>query len=205
VTLTVADAQGALSAPVTAMVNLVDGAPPAVVITKPFANQKIKLTTVTTRTKTTTVTKNGKKVKVKKKTRTSKKTKIGFAGTAKDKSGVKGVVITIERISKTVSAPKKKKTTTTKSKTAAKSSQATPAKRCNWLDPARGVVTRSCTKPVLILAKLAKDGTWTYALKSTLKLSAGAYRIIAAGQDSAGATGNSAPVGDAIHRFTLVK
>jgi hypothetical protein len=58
---------------------------------------------------------------------------------------------------------------------------------------------------VLILAKLATDGTWTYSLKSTLKLSPGAYRIIAAGQDKGGATGNSAPIGDAIHRFTLVK
>ena len=190
VKLTVIDAQGAVSAPASVPIKLVDGAAPTIVITKPTANQRIRLTTKTTKTRTVTV--NGKKVK--RKTTTSKRTRIGFAGTARDKSGVKGVVLTIERISKA-----------TTSSTAAKSSAATTTKRCAWLDPAKGIVLRSCAKPVLILAKLAKDGTWTYNVKSTIRLSAGLYRVIAAGQDNAGAAGNSAPAKDAIHRFRLVK
>lgn len=190
VKLTVTDAQGAVSEVASAPVKLIDGAPPVVVITKPTANQKIKLTKVTTRTKTVTV--NGKKVK--RKTRTSKRTKIGFAGTARDKSGVKGVVITVERISRTTTAS-----------TAAKSSAATTTTRCAWLDPAKGIVLRSCAKPVLILVTLAADGSWTYNVKRTIKLSTGVYRVIAVGQDNGGATGNAAPTADAIHRFTLLK
>jgi hypothetical protein len=192
-TLTVADAQTLTSNVASVAIKLIDGTAPAIVITKPTANQKIKMTTRKTTTKTVTV--NGKKVK--RKTTTTKKTKIGFAGTAKDKSGVKGVVITIERLSVTATAPKR---------TAAKTSAATaPVKRCNWLDPKRGVVQRSCAKPVLILAKLAKDGSWSYDLKTSLKLKAGVYRVIAVGQDGGGASGNSSPVADAIHRFRLVK
>jgi hypothetical protein len=191
-TLTVVDAQGASSAAVSAPLKLVDGAPPVIVITKPGANQRIRLTTTKTTSKTVTV--GGRKVT--RKTKSSKRTKIGFAGTAKDKSGVKGVVLTVERIKKTATA----------AKTSAKSSAATtPTKRCAWLDPKKGVVLRSCAKPVLILAKLAKDGVWTYNLKSTLKLSPGVYRVSAAGQDGAGANGNSAAAKDAVHRFTLVK
>lgn len=190
VKLTVIDAQGAASAPASVPIKLVDGAAPTIVITKPTANQRIRLTTRTTKTKTVTV--DGKKVK--RKTRTSKRTRIGFAGTARDKSGVKGVVLTVERISKTTS-----------SRTAATSSAATTTKRCAWLDPKKGIVLRSCSKPVLILAKLAKDGSWTYNVKSTIRLSAGVYRVIAAGQDNSGAAGNSASTKDAIHRFTLIR
>ncbi|MEA2139135.1 MAG: hypothetical protein QOG56_2285 [Solirubrobacteraceae bacterium] len=195
--LTVFDAQGAASAVASVPLKLIDGTPPVIIITTPGANQKIKLTTKKTTSKTVLV--KGKKVK--RKTTTSKPTKIVFAGAAKDKSGVKGVVITVERIKKTATPAK-----TSAKKTSAKSSAATaPAKRCAWLDPKKGVVLRSCAKPVLILAKLAANGIWTYKLKSTLKLSPGIYRITAAGQDGAGASGNSASAKDAIHRFTLVK
>ena len=190
VKVTVVDAQGAVSAPASVPIKLVDGVAPAIVITKPTANQRIRLTTKTTRTRTVTV--DGKKVK--RRITTSKRTRIGFAGTARDKSGVKGVVITVERISKG-----------TTSSTAARSSAATTTRRCAWLDPAKGIVLRSCAKPVLILARLAKDGTWTYNVKSTIRLSTGLYRVIAAGQDNAGVAGNSAPSKDAIHRFRLVK
>ncbi|MDX6676578.1 MAG: hypothetical protein QOE31_630 [Solirubrobacteraceae bacterium] len=191
-TLTVVDAQGLSSPAASAPIKLIDGAPPVIVITKPTANQKIHLTTRKTTTKTVTV--NG--VKVKRKTTTTRKNKVSFAGTAKDKSGVKGVVLVVERLSKTASS------------TAAKSSAATtttPTKRCTWIDPKKGAVLRSCAKPILILAKLAKDGGWSYSFKSTLKLAPGLYRITVVGQDNAGASGNSAPTKDAIHRFRLVK
>ncbi len=188
--LIVTDAQGAVSAAATAPVKLVDGVPPAIVITKPSANQKIRLTTKKKTTKFVMV--RGKRVK--KVTTTTKRTKISFGGSAKDKNGVKGVVITIERLSVTPSTS-----------TAARSSAATSTKRCTWIDPSKGAVLRSCLKPVLILAKLAGDGTWSYSLKRTLKLKPGLYRVIAAGRDNAGAAGNSAPIADAIHRFRLVK
>jgi hypothetical protein len=195
--LVVVDAQGASSAPAAAPLKLIDGGLPLVVISRPTANQRIKLTTTTT--KTTTVTKNGKKVKSKKKT--TKRTKITVAGSAKDKSGVKGVLVTIEKLSSVVSAPKKKATTKKK----AKASATAPTKRCKWLDAKKGVVLRSCAKPVLLLAKLSASGTWSFAVKSTLKLGAGVYRASAYGLDNSGVFGNSAPTKDSVHRFTLTK
>ena len=79
-----------------------DGVPPKVVVTKPTQNQKIRLTTRTT--KTTTVTKNGKKVKVKK--RTTKKNRIpAFTGTATDPSGIGAVAITIQKLATGTAAP----------------------------------------------------------------------------------------------------
>ena len=183
--LTVVDTAGQSSAPATAAVDVVDGSVPAVVITKPKANQKIKLTKTTT--KTVTVMEDGKAVKVKKKT--TKRTKIGFAGTAKDKSGIKSVVLTVEKLSTTTTTPRAATTTT---------------KRCKWLDPKKGVVLKSCAKPILIVAKFAA-GTWTYNVKSTIKLGAGLYRVSAYALDNAGSFGNSAPSKDAVHRFTLVK
>jgi hypothetical protein len=208
-TLVVVDVLGAPSAPATAPVKLIDGGLPEVIITRPTANQRIKLTTTTT--KTTTVTKNGKKTKVKKKT--TKPTKLVIAGTAKDKSGVKGVLITIEKLSSVVSTPKKKatpkkkKATTKKKATApkAKASATTATKRCKWFDATKGVVLRSCAKPILLLAKLGADGTWTFTPKSTLKLGAGVYRASAYGSDNSGAFGNSAASKDSVHRFTLTK
>jgi hypothetical protein len=163
-----------------------DGTAPAVVITKPKANQKIKL--VKTTTKTVTVTKKGKKVKVKKKT--TKPVKIGFAGTAKDPSGIRGVILTVEKLS-----------------SAGASAAAAPSAtaKCKWLNATKGIVVKSCAKPILLLAKTAKDGSWTFDLKSTIKLGAGTYRILVAGVDNSGARGNSASRADAIHRFTLLK
>lgn len=162
-----------------------DGTPPKIVITKPKANQKIKLTTKTTKTRT--VRKNGKKVKVKK--TTTKKNKIRFGGTATDPSGIAGVVITVQKLATGTNEP----------------ATIDPAGKCKWLNGTKGIVSKACTKPILLLAKTAADGSWTYNVKSTLKLGAGTYRIIVVGADKSGARGNSAPAADAIHRFTLVK
>jgi hypothetical protein len=197
VSLVVVDAQGAPSAPAAVPVKLIDGGLPLVVITRPTAAQRIKLTTTTT--KTTTVTKNGKKVKTKKKT--TKRTKLTLAGTAQDKSGVKGVLVTIEKLSSVASTPKK----ATPKKKKAKASATAPTKRCKWLDAKKGVILRSCAKPVLLLAKLSANGTWSFGVKSTLKLGAGVYRASAYGLDNTGAFGNSAPSKDSVHRFTLTK
>jgi hypothetical protein len=175
-----------------------DGTPPVVKITKPTANQRIALTKKTTKTTTKTVTRKGKKVKVKVKKTTSKPVKIGFAGTAADASGIKGVLLAVQKISTTVSKPK----------TAAKSSQTTtpaPVTKCKWLNGTKGIVLKSCTAPPLLLAKLGKDGSWTYNVKSTIKLGAGKYRIIVIGVDNSGAAGNTATPADAVRTFTLTK
>ncbi len=164
-----------------------DGTAPAVVITGPRAGQKIKLVTKTTKTNKTT----------KKKTTTSKRTKIVIRGTAKDAAGIKAVVLTLERLSTTVSKPA----------TSAKSSAATTTatKKCRWFNATKGIVLKSCDKPVLLAAKLAKDGTWTFSVKSTIKLGAGRYRATAVGLDNSGSAGNSAKRSDAIRTFTLTK
>ncbi|MDP8968170.1 MAG: hypothetical protein M3N04_06190, partial [Actinomycetota bacterium] len=151
-----------------------DGTPPAIVVTKPKASQKIKLTT----TRKRTVTVDGRKVTRRTTTRLKR---LVIAGTAKDASGVKGVVLTIQKLG------------TTRART-----------KCKWFNPKKGIVLRSCKKPPLLLAKLAANGTWTYNVNAR-KLNAGTYRIIVVGADNSGAFGNSAPRGDAIRRFTLTK
>lgn len=177
--LVVVDKQGAVSAPAVAAVNVGDGVPPTATITKPFAKQRIKLTT----TKTKTVTKNGEKTKV----TTKKKTKISFAGVAKDKSGVALVLLTIEKLGST---------TTT----------ATAKSQCTWFDAKKGLLRTSCVKPKLLLAKLAKDGTWTFSISAKVKQpTPGLYRVSVYAADATGAFGNSAPAKDRVVRFRITK
>lgn len=171
VTLSVVDKQGAASEPVSAPLKLADGSAPAVPITRPKHKLKIKRT----RTTTKTITKNGQKTKV----RTTELTPITIAGTATDTSGVKAIVITVEKLS---SAGKG---------------------RCTWLEPRKGLVKRACAKPVLIRPHLNR-GRWAYKPLKKLKrgLSAGTYRVSAFGTDNGGSFGNSAPRNKVI-RFTL--
>ena len=187
VTLVVIDRQGAASPPFSAPVKLTDGAPPVVTITRPKSGQAISLVTKTTKT----VTKKGKKSK---KT-TTKRTRVGFAGTAKDPSGVSAVFVTLERISV---APKKK--SAKKAKSAA--TTAAKVKRCIWLDPKTGFVSRPCDKPVLIRTGV-RQGNWAYNLATKIKPVAGSYRVSVYGTDGAGAFGNSAPARNRVVRFTL--
>lgn len=71
-----------------------------------------------------------------------------------------------------------------------------PAGRtCRWFSPQRGLVTRSCRDPVLVRARVAKDGTWSYAGPRRLKLPAARYRVRAYGTDRAGVFGNAAQGG----------
>jgi hypothetical protein len=183
--LVVVDRQGAVSAPAVARVTVADGVPPAATITKPFANQRIRLTT----TRTRTVTRNG----VKRKVTTKRKAKLGFGGIAKDKSGVAFVLLTLEKLSGPPS------TTTAKSSRSSRS-------QCTWFDPKKGLLKRSCSKPVLIATKLAADGSWTYDVSTKVKEpSAGMYRASAYAADGTGAFGNSAPANDRVVRFRLTK
>jgi hypothetical protein len=186
--LVVVDRQGAVSAPAAVRVDVGDGVPPAATVTKPFPNQRIALTRKTTRT----VTKNG----VKRKVTTRRKTKLTFGGLAKDKSGIGFVVLTLEKLSSNSSSGTK----------TAKASQSKSKKLCTWFDPKKGLLRKSCSKPVLIVAKLAKDGSWTYGISTKVKQpSAGLYRISVYAADGSGAFGNSAPTNDSVIRFRLTK
>jgi hypothetical protein len=191
VSLVVVDRQGALSPPFAAAVTLTDGAPPVVTITKPKANQTISLITKTRKTVKST-TKGGQSRKV----TTTRRTRLGFAGTAKDPSGVSAVFLTLERIS--VTKAKKKSTKKKATSAAAK----TTTKRCIWLDPKSGFVSRPCDKPVLIRTGV-RQGTWAYNVATRIKPKAGSYRVSVYGTDGAGAFGNSAPARNRIIRFTL--
>jgi hypothetical protein len=182
VQLVVVDRQGGVSAPAIAPLKIIDGAPPRVVISKPRQNQTIKLTTTTTRT----VTRGGAKRTVK----TRKPTRIGFAGTASDPSRVTAVYVTLQRLAATAKA---------RAKTSAGKAKPT---RCTWLDPKRGLVTRSCVKPVLIRVAV-RSGRWAYNVPTRLRLGAGSYRVSAYGTDGTGAFGNSAPKRNRVVRITL--
>ena len=148
-----------------------DGTPPAIAVRRPTANQRIKKTSRRTRT----VTVNGKRVR---RTTTRVFKRLAISGTATDPAGVKGVVVTIQKLGTAAGA------------------------KCKWYNATKGMVLKSCTKPPLLLARLAADGTWTYNANRT-KLSAGSYRIIVFGADNSGAAGNSAPRADSIRRFRL--
>ncbi len=184
VSLVVVDRQGAVSPPAVVPVSLTDGTPPAVVITSPKRNQKVKVTTTTTKT----VTRDGRKRKIK----TTKRTRIGFGGTAKDPSGVTTVYLTLQRLS----------VAKTTRRTASRASAAKAAAPCIWLDPKKGFVSRNCQKPILVKAT-SKDGKWAYLVPSRVRFRAGTYRVSAYGTDGAGAFGNSAPASSRVVRFTL--
>jgi hypothetical protein len=166
------DVPSAASAPVT--VTVTDGTPPAVSIDRPRKNQAIRLVTRTTKTVTG---KDGEKTR----RTTSKRTRIAFRGRALDKSGVQRIFLAVRQVSRAAATKKKK----------AGSSQ-TAAKKCRWLDPKKGIVVRSCDKPVQITAKYdAANATWTYTVPAARRLAAGTYRVSAAGIDKAGVFGNS--------------
>jgi hypothetical protein len=64
---------------------------------------------------------------------------------------------------------------------------------CRWFSPQRGVVSRSCTEPLFVRAKLANGGRWFYDGPVRLKLPAARYRVRVTGADRAGVDGNAAP------------
>lgn len=64
---------------------------------------------------------------------------------------------------------------------------------CRWFHPVRALVSRSCSEPVLVRAKLARGGSWSYSGPRRLRLPAGRYRVRVSGTDRAGVNGNTAP------------
>ena len=176
--LLVVDNKGAASTEVAVIFKLVNGVAPAVGIVKPKAKQTFRTYTTTTKT----VTKNGKKVK----TKTRKRTKIIIAGLSKPAVG------TTQRILLTLQKTKSTTSTT----------------QCRYYDAKRGLRLVSCSKPILITARLIKDSTtgeWTYGVPTTRPLSTGTWKVSAFGVDSTGAFGNSADPKAATINFTVKK
>lgn len=64
---------------------------------------------------------------------------------------------------------------------------------CRWFHPVRALVTRRCSDPVLVAAKLAKGGRWSFDGRRSFRLPAGRYRARVTGTDRAGVDGNIAP------------
>lgn len=96
------------------------------------------------------------------------RSRLRLAGTAQDPSGVAIVVFSLELLPRSGAS-------------------------CRWVHPQRGRVTRSCAEPVLVRAKLAKGGRWSFTGPRALRLPGGRYRVRVAGTDRAGVHGNSAP------------
>ncbi|HVF78305.1 MAG TPA: choice-of-anchor Q domain-containing protein [Solirubrobacteraceae bacterium] len=94
--------------------------------------------------------------------------RLRLAGQAQDPSGVTSVVFSLEVLPR---------------------SGAT----CNWFDPVRALVNRSCSDPVLVRAPVAKGGAWSFNGPPGLALPAGRYRVSVSGTDRFGVTGNTAP------------
>jgi PKD domain-containing protein len=184
VQLVVVDRQGGTSPPATIGLRITDGTPPVVVIASPRTKRTFGIMTTATKT----VTEDG----VKRKVTTRKRARIGFGGRAKDPSGVTAVYVTLQRLAKGGEA----------AKSAARASAAKKKRSCVWLNAKRGLIIRSCDRPVLIKARV-RDRKWAYIVPSKIALGAGSYRVSAYGTDGAGAFGNSAPKARRVVRFKL--
>lgn len=129
-------------------------------------------------TKTTTRMVNGVKKTTKRKTRT----KIVLGGLSRDANGVAQIVLTLEKLG-----------------------TSTKRTQCNWFNPKKGVVRKSCKKPTLFAARLVKDsktGEWSYTIKRNLNI--GRYRLTAVGVDKTGAFGNAGGSKLGVVRFRIV-
>ena len=169
-TVVVVDSLGASSAPAAPVAVAVgDGSAPFVSIDRPRRNQAIRLVSVTRRT----VTRDGERRRV----TTRRRARIRFAGKALDASGVASVTLALRQVRRT---------------TTRRAGSAQTSTRCRWLDPRRGIVSRSCNRPVFFRARLAANQTnWTYTVPRARRLAAGTYRLFAAGTDKQGNSGNS--------------
>lgn len=171
-TVVVVDSLGLASAPATPVALAVgDGSAPFVSIDRPRRNQVIRLVTVRTRT----VTRDGERRRV----TTRRRARIRFTGKALDTSGVASITLALRQVRRA----------TTPRRAGSAQTQST---QCRWFDPRRGIVARSCRRPVFFRARLAANGVnWRYTVPSRRRLSAGTYRLYAGGTDKQGQSGNS--------------
>lgn len=185
-TVAVIDAGSLVSPPSNGVtVTVKDGTPPLVGVDRPTKNQTVRLTRRTTRT----VTVDG----VRRRRTTTRRNRIRFEGRALDRSGMRSVVLSLRQVSR---LPTRRRSTSgdRRRSTTQRRGSSSQTRRCRWVRPSRGIVSRSCSNPVLITAKLGSDGgRWTYTLPSRLRLARGTYRVTVAGVDRTGAFGNSNP------------
>ncbi len=176
-TVVAVDVLGLASAPsAPATITVTDGTPPLISVDRPRRNQTVRIITRRTRT----VTRAGTRRRV----TTTRRNRIRFRGRALDRSGVRNVSIALRQVSRLP----RKRTTRRRTSTAG----ASQVRNCRWLDPRRGIVSRSCSRPVQIAVRLdSKAGTWSYAVPSRRRLAAGTYRVSVAGTDNAGVFGNA--------------
>lgn len=175
-TVTVVDNFGAKSAPSEPIaITVGDGTPPKIVVATPKAKQKIKIfRTVVKRTKAADGT-------VTRKTSQVRRT-IRFFGTASDDVKLRGVALSLRRISV--------------KRTPAKRSQAA---NCTFFDGKSKFVVRSCRKAPIYRATLKQGGIWSFRIKNTVKIRPGTYELTATAIDTNG--NSSTPVKI---RFTFV-
>lgn len=149
------------------------------------ASVALKLTDGTPPTVGIVKPKNNQRIRqftVSKKTKKRTRTKIVIGGLSRDASGMSRVVLTLEKLG-----------------SSSRSSQ------CIWYSPTKGLLRKSCKKPILFSARLKKDsktGEWTYTVKRNL--SRGRYRIQAVGVDKAGVSGNAGGSKVGVVRFRLM-
>jgi hypothetical protein len=170
VKVVVVDNFGAASPPSEALSMTVgDGVAPKIVVATPKRNQRIRIfRTVVRRTRAADGTVVRKRSRVRR--------TIRFFGTASDDVKLRGVALSLRRISVTRRAP-------------ARTSQAT---RCTFFDGKSRFVVRPCRKAPIYRATLREGGLWAFRIRNTVKLRPGVYQLTATAIDTNG--NSSTPV-----------
>lgn len=161
-TLVVVDSLGAASGiGKIAPIGITDGAPPVVKITKPTKNGSYAILAIT---------RLGKKAR--KVLDPLLVSKVAFAGTATDDSGIKKVEFSIRRLAiGTAAIPKS-------------------PKACTYLDGKTTFKVVACKKALFFTVTQTK-GAFSYKLKKALKAKAGRYELTVRATDTAGVIGSA--------------
>ena len=141
-----------------AAVTVGDGTGPKVVVATPRRNQRIAILT-----------------------KAGKRRAIRFFGTASDDTKLRGVAVSLRRVSVT----------------RARTSQ---ARRCTFYDGKSKFTTRSCSRPLVYRATLKDGGIWAYRIPTKVKVRPGVYELTVTAIDT-----NSNASRDVKVRFRLVK
>ena len=156
----VVDNYGAASAASeAAAVTVGDGTGPKVVVATPRRNQRIAILT-----------------------KAGKRRAIRFFGTASDDTKLRGVALSLRRVSVT--------------RIRARRSQ---ARQCTFFDGKSKFVTRSCSRPTVYRASVKEGGIWASRIPTKVKLRPGVYELTVTAFDT-----NSNPSRAVKVRFRLV-
>ena len=141
-----------------------DRSAPSVVLTPPRANQAIRR-----------FSGRGK---------ARKRRALVLSGRATDPSGVRSVVLSIERL------PRAGRTRA-------------GVARCAWVTASGRLRSGSCDAPRALTATLAAGGWWLYRIPLSNRLPSGSYRVFVQGTDRANQSGNTAAAAARGVRFRL--